>query len=280
MALQQTDFYYDTINDPSLTRRLRRDQLTRIGVNDDDTGAWVAGYARLWLDDPANPYTYGRKVVGTPTLNVPQQRAEQVNSWTEFTPEEKRADITNRINAQVFRADGTQLVEDPLAARAVESTSGGASNRRSDLEDTADNALDGFDPTITPTPLDGAGAVEAKQTAFIDIVDPWAGAPQDVYALVVWLEVLTDTGDEGASARAHMFGPKDGPAGAVLPFTRDAGNPKLWRVESQDGRKWDSPETTASMRLLWDNGSLPVDSTKILQGYGDRDYSVVRAGAP
>lgn len=280
MALEQTDHYFDYQLDPSLTMRLTRSQLIRIGPNTGDAGAWSAGYARLWVDDPESPYVYGRKIHGTPTLNTGAQRAEQVNSWQEFTPEEKRARITDDINVQIFQAGGTQLVEDALAARAVESTSGGASNRRSDLEDTPDPDLDSFDPAIVPTPLDGSGTTEAKQTTFIDIVDPWAGAPADIYALVVWLEVLSDTGDEGAEARAHMFGPKDGPAGAVLPFTRDAGNPKLWRAQSQEGRYWSDPAETASMRLLWANGSVPVDSTKILQGYGDRDYSVVRYGGP
>lgn len=280
MALEQTDWYYDYANDPGLTIRMRRENLARVGINDDDAGAWAAGYARLWLDDPSNPYVYGRKVAGTPTLNSGAQRAEQVNSWQEFTPEEKRGQIRADIDNQVFAPSGTQLVEDAFAARAVESTSAGASERRSDLEDTADGALDSFNPAIVPTPLDGSGFVEAKQTAFIDVVDPWVSEPDNVYALVVLLEVLTDTGDEGASARAHMFGPRDGPAGAVMTFTRDAGNPKVWRSQSQLGRYWADPNLTASMRLLWDNGSLPVDSTKELQGYGDRDYSVVRAGAP
>ena len=195
-----------------------------------------------------------------------------------MTPEQKREDIRLQIDGQVFTPSATQLVEDAFAARAVESTSGGASNRRSDLEDTADQDLDGFNAAITPTPLDGSGYVEAKMTTYIDIVDPWAGAPQDIYALVCVLEVLSETGDEGAEARAHMYGPKDGPAGAVLSFARDAGNPKIWRSQSQEGRYWSDPDENASMRLLWANGSIPVDSTKELQGYGDRDYAVVRYG--
>lgn len=279
MALEETEWYFDYLTDENLTQRLSRSQLIRIGIRSGDETAWNHGYARLWLDQPPKPAGYWQSVTGTPTLNEAQKRAEQVNSWVEFTPQEKRDAFTSQINAQIFAASGTQLVEDPLAARAVEATSGGASAKRSELEDTADQDLDTFDSTVIPTPLDGGTVIEAKQTTFVDVLDPHAGTPNAIYGLVVWLEVLTETGAEGAEARAHMFGPKDGPGGAVYPFAQDPGNPRLWKAQHGQAFLWENPEQTASMRLYWASGSVAVDNTKTLR-YGDRDYSVVRYGLP
>lgn len=284
MALQQTDYYYDYHLDPGLTRRLLRSQLNRIGINDDDAGAWNGGYARLWVDDPAQPGQYWRKVTGAPVLDLGDQRVEQVNSWVEWTPEQKRAALEQEIDQQIFQMDAQQLVEDPVARSAVTATSGGAANRRADLEDTDDAGLDAFDPAIVPSPLDGHGVVQGRMTFYIDVVDPWAGDLDAIYAGICALEVLNSaTGDEGQSARAQMLGPNDG-AGAVTPFTRDADNPMLWWAQTEQGRYWDDPETPASMRLLWDDGSRPVDKTANVRGYGEgqgkdrRYYATVRYG--
>lgn len=191
-----------------------------------------------------------------------------------------RQQKASEIDAQVPDGSARRLVEDPLFEGEIQSYSGGASERKSDLEDTADVDVDEFNTAVTPTPLSGAGFVQAKMTTFIDIVDPWAGAPSDIYALRCALQILTE-GEyaDGASARAHMFN-EAGIDQGVISFTQDAEDPSIWWAQSQEGRYWGDPDTSASMRLLWDSGSLPVAETKLLNGFGDRQYAVVRAGLP
>lgn len=191
-----------------------------------------------------------------------------------------RRQLAAEIDAQVPNDSVRRLVEDPLFEREVAVYSGGASERKSELEDTPDAGLAEFNPTVTPTPPKGTGYAEAKMTTFIDIVDPWAGAPTDVYALVCVVKITTpgEEGD-GEALRAHMFN-EAGVDQGVLPFTQDPDDLAVWRVQSQDGRLWADPEAKASMRLLWDSGSLPVAETKVLNGFGDRRYAVVRAGLP
>jgi hypothetical protein len=246
--------------------------------NWDDLSAWGI-YEELLSTEPA-PLGYLE-----PEVNLVDGR-ERALRYAAGTAEERiaatREQKAREIDAQVPDGGARQLVEDPLFEGLIQSNSGGASERKSELEDTPDAEVAAFNTAIVPTPFDGAGYVQAKMTTFIDIVDPWAGAPDAIYALRVALRIITPGSEaDGESARAHMFN-GDGVDQGVLPFTQDPDDPAVWQCQSQDGRFWTDPEDVAKMRLYWDSGSLPVTDTMTIEGYGDasRKYAIVRAGLP
>lgn len=233
---------------------------------------WVEpGTAYLGYDDPV-----------VEEIDSRERAARYLAGTAEDRIAATREQKAREIDAQVPDGGARQLVEDPLFEGLIQSNSGGASERKSELEDTPDAEVAAFNTAIVPTPFDGAGYVQAKMTVFIDIVDPWAGAPDAIYALRVALKVITPGSEaDGESARAHMFN-GDGVDQGVLPFTQDPEDPAVWQCQSQDGRFWTDPEDVAKMRLYWDSGSLPVTDTMTIEGYGDanRKYAIVRAGLP
>ena len=282
MTFKSTESFYEVRN-AQIVRGPYPRERTGLGAGSPDSTLATYGHYRLWVDDGgAQPGQHYRLEAGQVLVDEVTQppRCTRTDIWVENSPEQKRARLYADIDNQVTQDPSRRLVEDPTMWRSIESTSGAASAKASDLEDTSDANLDAFDATIDPTPADGAGYIEARMTTTIGIGStPWPDDQSpDVLALIVILEIIMG-GDTaaGASARAHMFGPKDGPSGAVMPFTQDAQNPAIWKSESQVGRYWQDPAQTASMRLLWNNGSLPVAETKILQGQGDSQSAVVRA---
>lgn len=248
-----------------------RDDVVTLAQNDIYAHYTEEGDAPLGYDDWS-------RVPSTPADYYDRARSGTQAERDDATVAQTRDQLQREIDAQVPDGGARQLVEDALFEGQIQSYSGGASELKSDLEDTPDAELDAFNTTIHPTPLDGTGYIQAKMTTFVDIVDPWAGAPNDIYALRCGINIITE-GEEasGASARAHMFN-EQGVDQGVLPFVQDATNPAVWWCQSQEGRYWSDPAAKASMRLLWDSGSLPVAETKVLNGYGDRQYAIVRAG--
>lgn len=244
--------------------------------NWDQLTAW--GIYEEWLSPEQAPLGYAVPVVEN--IDGRDRAARYPTGTQEEKDAANRQQLSSEIDAQVPNDSVRRLVEDPLFERQVEAYSGGASERKSELEDTPDANLDSFESTVIPTPANGTGFVEAKMTTFIDIVDPWAGAPQNIYALVCVVKITTP-GEEsdGEALRAHMFN-EAGVDQGVLPFTQDPDDLAVWRTQSQEGRYWSDPAAKASMRLLWDSGALAVAETKLLNGFGDRQYAVVRAGLP
>lgn len=247
-----------------------------------DQGRWIElagwGVYQEWIEPGDAPVGYDEPVVAIPDGETREYACKYIAGTEEEQTLATKQQMAAQIDSQVPDGGARQLVEDALFEGQIQSYSGGASERKSELEDTPAAELDSFDVTVVPTPLDGAGYVQAKMTTFIDIVDPWAGAPNDIYALRCVLKIITD-GQEasGASARAHMFD-EQGVDQGVMSFTQDPANSAIWETQSQVGRYWSDPEQGASMRLLWDSGSIAVAETKQLDGYGDRQYAIVRAG--
>lgn len=279
MTFQATEQWY-RVQDSAVTSG-PHPRPTSFGDSSPDSSMAASGWYRLWVDDGgAQPGQYYAKELGpvvVDEITVPP-RCTRLDVWVEYSPAQKRAKMNGIIDAQVANGTARDLVEDATLERDIEMTSGGASERKSDLEDESDANLDAFDTTITPTPIDGAGFIEAKVVTTIARVTPWVGAPDDDLALKVVIKIIRG-GDAvaGASARAHMFGPKDGPAGAVMTFTQDATDPNIWESQSQQGRYWQDENQEASMRLLWNSGSLPVAETRVIVGLGDRQSMIVRA---
>ena len=282
MTFVSTENFYEVRNSEIVKGPYPRSQ-TGFGENTSDNTLAIYGHYRLWVDDGgAKPGQYYQLQTGQVLVDEVTQppRCTRTDIWVKYSPEQQRAEMLSEIDAQVVQDPSRRIIEDPTLWRSTERTSGAASAKASDLEDTPDANLDAFDTKIDPTPVDGAGFIEARMTATIGIGStPWPNDQSpDILALIVVLEIIMD-GDvaAGASARAHMFGPNDGPSGAVMTFSQDAANPAIWTSETQVGRYWQDPAETASMRLLWNNGSLPVAETKILQGQGDSQSAVVRA---
>lgn len=208
MALQQTDYYYDYQLDPGLKRRLLRSQLNRIGINDDDAGAWNGGYARLWVDDPAQPGQYWLNVTGKPVLELGDQRVEQVNSWTEWTPEQKRAALEQEIDQQIPVTSVTDEVRDSTARAKTEHLAARAKSALIALDATDDAGLDAFDSSLDAHDIqepDYAGNILAQETrnltAHNELVLAGAAGlyePADVAEIesrVIWNEKVV-TGEE------------------------------------------------------------------------------------
>lgn len=208
MALQQTDYYYDYQIDPGLTRRLLRSQLARVGINDDDTGVWNGGYARLWVDDPENPYVYGNKIVGMPTLNSGNQRVEQVNSWQETSAAGKRSLLSDEIDLQIPNTSVTDEVRDSTARAKTEHLVSRAISAHVALDATDDAGLDAFDSSLDAHEIqepDYAGNILAQETrnltAHNELVLAGAAGvyePADVAEIesrIIWNEKVV-TGEE------------------------------------------------------------------------------------
>ena len=189
----------------------------------------------------------------------------------------QRADLQRRINDQIPIFNATEVAIDAGKNNDVARYSGAASDKQVELESTADQDLDAFDPIITPAnPQADVGY--SRFTITIAELTPWAGAPDDDLGFVVTLYVEEGLEAEGAEGRVYVVEGAD--QGAVLPFAQDPTDPRLWVVESRDGAKWSDPEQGIKIHLLWGAGSLQVSPTLHSERQYDRKAVGVRYAVP
>lgn len=187
----------------------------------------------------------------------------------------QRADLKRQIDSQIPNYSSTETLIDDGKNRDVMRASGAASDKQIELQDTADQDLDAFDPTLAVAEPQ-ADVGYSRFTASIAEVTPWGSAPNDNLGFVSSL--YTEEGLEAEGAEGRLYVVEGADAGAVLPFAQDDTDARLWTVESRDGFKWSDPEQGIKVHLLWGAGSLQVSPTLHCERKYDRKAVGVRYG--
>ena len=236
---------------------------------------------REWREDAAirekwmEYGSYSLQVNPEPEDNLTVAAVYRIAITPEEKAEEQREHLRGEINRQIPLYTATETIVDAGKENDVVRYGGAASDKQVELENTDDADLDAFDPTIhLASPQADVGY--SRFTISIAELTPWAGAPDNNLGMVATVYTEEGLEAEGAEARAYIVEGAD--AGAVLPFTQDGTDPRLWRVESRDGFKWQDPEQGIKAHLLWGAGSLQVSPTLHSERKYDRKAVAVRYG--
>lgn len=280
----ETSYYYQFTTNPDIVinKPYLREQLTGqpgVAINTSDLEVYDAGYARGWIEEHANPYgRFAADTTPAPTLDPTNERCTQVQEWTDATEEEKRSSLSDQIDQQVPDATLQARVKDPLVESDIARSLAAATDKHVELDDTDAVDLDTFDSALAVAPPQNGQGYSQLAVSIIEL-PIWAGAPDNNLGFEAVLNIETDYEDQGAEARLYVIdAPSD--AGAVLPFVQDTENPKRWSVEARDGHKWQDPDETCTVQLLWGAGSLPTSQRMKCKGKYDRQAAMVRYAVP
>lgn len=178
-------------------------------------------------------------------------------------------------------ANAATLINDPDIAVDITREQAAANDKLTELDNTSDEELDNFDPTIEVwEPQNNAGnGGYAQLTLSIVDVDPWVARPDDTVGWRLSMIVPKESIDEASEARVSIL---ESPAGidGPLPLTQDDIDPQKWEVEARDGEKWNGDIGQVRAELRWGSGSLPVGRVLISKKLYERDSGMFRYGLP
>ena len=246
----------------------------------------IAAYAESeWYEDiyPASSGPCETTRNTEPTKIANQAVWEFVAMSAEDCATATRNDIANQVRQQVRQpASVAQAALDPQAITVAQYRydEAAVTQKLNELEDTADNDLDGFDPTIAPTDADDVTKAVSNVTVEIAELPPWVGAPNDTLGFLVILE--TEIGQEaiGSELRINVIdAPKDKTA-VLGPGIQDPDNPRIWTITSRDGFKWQDEASSATIRCYWGSGSEYVTGNIEAKAFGPeyRETSPIEYG--
>jgi hypothetical protein len=108
------------------------------------------GWFRLWtsLTPEAQPGPFYYVQHGDPVILT--NRIERADTWVDKTPAEKRDIYIDRIYQQVPQYSATDVIIESTIQEEVGSWSDQAWAKKTELDNTPDDQLDTFDPTLSP----------------------------------------------------------------------------------------------------------------------------------
>jgi len=275
MAFTSTDWFY-FVDQDVIDEERGRYPRPGYGAGSPDSTLANDGHYRLWEDTGGDaPGPYYRKVTGE--LIVANERVERVDYWDDSTPEQKRQRITDNIGAQVSEPSAKDLIDDPDIEKDVIREESAAEDKRIELQNTQDAALDDFDPTIAVAPKQD-GVEYSRLIADLLMQEPWVGTPDNVYGPVVSLTVQSGYEDQGSEARMNVVAPGAVNIPSLTFVQRAAPDDNVWDLVYPSDRLWASPDDSCTVELLWGVGSVPVSRKIKLNGYGHRVGQPVRYG--
>ena len=184
------------------------------------------------------------------------------------------------ISGQIPDPRVQDTVQDPGVERDLIRIQSAATDKRRELDSTADADLPEFDPTLEVAPPQN-GKAYARISIETVILAPWVGAPDNTYGIVSTLEIQKEFSDDGDEARFSILSsPSPGTPGGVdgpLPFVQDPANPQVWVVESRDGHKWaPADDGPVEWELRWGAGSIVVSRPQPVKGLHQRIAQNIR----
>ena len=241
----------------------------------------TAAYAESeWYEDtyPASSGPCETTHNNEPTKIANQAVWEFVAMSAEDCNAAKRAQYEQDIRLQVQDTTVATTLEDPLIETDIVREQAAASEKRRELDDTADADLDGFSPMLDVKPPQSDFGY-ARLSIEVAQQEPWVGAPADDTGWRAVLQIQSDYAADGADARLSITdSPKgiDGP----LPFTADPDDPLRWTVEASAGKMWQGDDGPVSAVLRWGSGSIIVGRVLTSPSMHVRDSQNVEYGVP
>jgi hypothetical protein len=274
MAYVETQKYYQVVDSVIGDR-----STTQYAPNDTDAFKAAHGDYRVWEDkDAVNPYgSFAYSQPDPMVIDEPNTRITQLYVWHDLSAADKRQRITDNIGAQVSAPSAKDLIDDPDIEKDVIREESAAEDKRIELQNTQDAALDDFDPTIAVAPKQN-GVEYSRLIADLLMQEPWVGTPDNVYGPVVSLTVQSGYEDQGSEARMNVVAPGAVNIPSLTFVQRAAPDDNVWDLVYPSDRLWASPDDSCTVELLWGVGSVPVSRRIQLNGYGHRVGQPVRYG--
>lgn len=151
MAFEQTAVYYkvagDVIVSPSSDRPQSYGDSSQppLCSQETDGSCWY----QLWIDARGEqPGDYYSPITGTVTVNAQEERCERVDTWEEWTPEQKREAIKTSSHAQIRQPSNLEIAEDATREWVPSQDIGRYKVLVEALAQTDDADLDAFDADL------------------------------------------------------------------------------------------------------------------------------------